>query len=277
MRIMALLVALCAAVACGGDGDGDLPLPGVSTPQDAATATPADSGNATATPSPDDDEAGSGEGTSADDIVLHEVNWFELEDELGRPAVRYAAIVENTGSDPVLVSIEIEAFDVSGESLGDSMFDWSETVGAGRRLPMSLGMGPLAASPASIEPDIDIRQIPEFRRERYGKVILDGEIVEVSAEQRSTDVFLTILVEATNVGTAGAPFGVLPHLAIYDAGGLIEGSFVAPGFIDLCPGQTAQLEVTYRVFLRGFDPDTATYAVYFSDVELMDGSETDCG
>jgi hypothetical protein len=56
----------------------------------------------------------------------------------------------------------------------------------------------------SLEAAISIGQIPDFRRERYGHVLLEGEIVESGYEVRSTEIMLTMTVAATNAGTQGA-------------------------------------------------------------------------
>jgi hypothetical protein len=268
-----MFLAAGAATACGGDGDGAAPFATAERDEPGATATNTTAPRATTAPGDDDEGEASGGGTTIDDILLHGENWWEEEDELGRPAVRYAAIVENTGSDAVEVEISFEAFDASGASLGGPFRDYTQSVGPGGKLPFALAAGPLDASPVTLEPEVSIRQIPDFRRERYGRARIEGEIVSSSFEVRSTDVEITLTISATNTGMAGTDFGVLPHIAIYDGDGLlIDGSFVAPGFI-LCPGQSDTHDVRYRVSFDDFDPETASYEVFFPDVEVFEPAE----
>jgi hypothetical protein len=243
-------------------------LPFASATRGDAGPTATSSGGEPASTPASDNESSSSEGTTVDDIVLHAENWREVEDELGRPAVRYAAIVENTGPHAVEVEISFEAFDEAGNEIGESFQEFRQALGPGTRLPVALSAG-LDASPATVEPDISIRQIPDFRRERYGHVVLQGEIVEVNHEVRSTDIMLTFTVEATNSGTGSAHFGITPHVAIYDGtGALIGGGFMGPVFAGLCPGESATTQMTYRVFFDDFEPETASYEVFFPDVEV---------
>lgn len=268
------LTALCAAVvtavaACGGDGGGASPGPFATTAEPNRTGATATATMAPATPADGDEEDDApGRGTTVDDIVLHDENWREVEDELGRPAVRYVAIVENTGPHAVEVEISFEAFDEAGNEIGEPFQEFRQALGPGTRLPVALSAG-LDASPATVEPEISIRQIPDFRRERYGHVLLEGRIVKVSHEVRSTDIMLTFTVEATNTGTGTAAFGITPHIAIYDGtGALTGGGFIAGAFAGLCPGESATAQITYRVFFDDFEPETASYEVFFPDVEV---------
>lgn len=125
-------------------------------------------------------------------------------------------------------------------------------------------------APASVEAILNLSRVP-LQPERFSLAVLEGRVVDVSAEDRGVDVWLTLLLEATNVSTAGAPFQVFSTLAIYDAdGALIDAGTVAPGFSDLCPGATAQLEANYSVSLEGFDAGAASYELYFEDVEFTE-------
>jgi hypothetical protein len=261
-------VAGSVAIACGGGGTGDSPLPFATATRGDSRPTATAGGAEPTNTTTGDDESGSSEETTLDHIVLHDEHWVETQDQLGRPGVRYAAIVENTGPHAVEVEISFEALDDAGNEIGEPLQDFRQALGPGTRLPVALSAG-LDASPATVEPDISIRQIPDFRRERYGHVLLRGEIVEVSHEVRSTDVLLTFTMEATNTGTGTASFGITPHVAIYDeAGSLIGGGFIAGAFAGLCPGDSATAQLTFRVFFEDFEPETASYDVYFPDVEV---------
>jgi hypothetical protein len=272
-RLPAALVLLAGgiiAAACGGGGGDDAMLPfATATRGDAGPTATSSGGEPEHTPDGDTEPAPAPAGeTTLDHIVLHDEHWVETQDQLGRPGVRYAAIVENTGPLPVEVEISFEAFDDAGTEIGEPFQEFRQALGPGTRLPVVLSAG-LDASPATVEPDISIRQIPDFRRERYGHVLLEGRIVEVSHEVRSTDVMLTFTMEATNTGTGTAAFGVTPHIAIYDGtGALTGGGFIAGAFAGLCPGESATAQMTFRVFVVDFEPETASYEVFFPDVEV---------
>jgi hypothetical protein len=268
LGVLALYGVLAGACG-GGDDDGEsLPF-ATATRGDAAPTATVDPAGASASPTLAGDAPAAGE-TTVDHIVLHEANWVEAEDALGRPAVRFAAIVENTGPNPVEVEVSITPYDSAGNELGGLIQDFDANLGAGLRLPLAIGTGPLAASPAEVQPVVSIRQIPDFRRERYRQVVLEGEVVDVAHEVRTTDVLLTFTVSATNVGAAGADFAIIPRVAIRNASGvLIDGGITGPGIVGLCPGDSTTVETIYRVFIDDFDAESASYELFFPDVEVF--------
>ncbi|MCD9622684.1 FxLYD domain-containing protein [Rhabdothermincola salaria] len=251
----------------GGGGD-----PAVPTAEDADDSS-------TDPPTGDDAESDDAESDDAesDDAAAEvvEEHWFNEIDQFDRPRVRWTGIVENVGSQPVEVSVEIEALDADGETLGsaDSQFPW--LVAPGEQMPFSLAIGRLPTEATSVESALLLDDLPDFRAERVGTATFTGELVDVVFDD-GRDFVVRADVEVENVGTVG--WGPDFALAVYAADGtLVSGGWASANAEVLCPGDTTVVggELTINP-PPDFDPASADVRVHMIDFELAESVTGDC-
>ena len=263
--ILTVGAVLCVAVvACGGSID--IPSPSPTGEQEGLRGTGSPSQD-----SPTQTAGGSTSqsGTVLEDIVLLDEHWYSRLDELGRPSVRWNAIASNEGAIPVTVSIRIEVFDQEGRLVGEGPFQRrSEEIVPGGMSPFSIGAGPLDAEATRVEALVEIRQIPDFRRERYGRAVFEGEVLATSFEEDRREVRVVATVAVRNTGDSGS--SVFPRLAVYDAGGVLVAGGLGQGSLpNLCPGESDELDVQMSFSVpEGFDPTTAEVRVFFNYPEV---------
>ena len=236
---MVAFAALLPLVAACGGGIEITPLP---TREPDVPST----GSTTGATSPQGSTgAGDTAPVPAESIVLLDEHWYALEDELGRPVVRWSAIASNQGAHPVTVRIRIEVFDADGRLVGEgpSLGREEEDIDSGGASVFSIGAGPLDAEAHRVEATVNVRQIPDFRQERYGLAVFEGEVTSTRFEESRRGVQVTVTVAVRNTGDAGA--SVFPRLAVYHAGSLISGGLAQGSLPNLCPGETENLEAQF--------------------------------
>ncbi len=201
-----------------------------------------------------------------DRIELSQERWYAREDSAGQLGVRSLALIENTSDVVVEVSVDVEAVDADGESLGRSgPQPFGDFLEPGQKLPVGLA-DRVSGEPADVLPDVVVMDVADFKQERYGHIRFTADLREVDVREDE------IVVETEITNTGDQPAQSLYYLAAFDA----SDAIVVAGPAGWIP---SMLGVGESVVLEGFigrdssvDLEVDRAEVYFPANASMDAS-----